>query len=180
MTPYKYSFYLLLLLFTGVCSAQEGSVCGNIASETLTIPSYRFIVVDKDGKQFENLLFKGELMTTEHKWGHSFGDWNWEQTNHFVPIAVTFDAKEGVYVSAEVPKIKVAFRKGFRRPDCLDRIEWFDFNFRLGNEEVTQKGGYGGSLHFNFENKRLDQLTLPDSSKPIKIILKNWDGTKSL
>ncbi len=159
---------------------QVYSVCGNIASETLTIPSYRFLVIDKEGKQFSNLTVVGELLVSEHKWGHNYGDWNWEQTNHITKIPVTFDASEGLYVSGELQRIKVAFRKGFRRPNCLDRIERFSFRFLQGNEEITQTKGYSGLFGFNFENRRLDQFTLPDNAKPIRITLTNWDGTKSL
>ncbi len=160
--------------------AQDLSICGNIKNETLTIPSYRFIVADKYGKQFPNLRIKGEVLITEHKWGHTYNDWNWEQIDHRTPIAVTFDANEGGYISTPLPNIKVATQKHFLKPHCLERIESFSFEFLLGDEKLTPKGGYGGLFTFSFENKKLDKLLLPDSNKVIKITLKNWDGTRAL
>jgi len=165
---------IIVLISSGLAYSQplqQYSVCGNIPSEALTIPAYKFVVKDKTGKVLENAKVTGELVSTEYKWGHSYGDWNWEQTSHKSPISMTYDEKEHAWKSAEIQKIKVPFRKGFRRPNCLDRFEHFVFNFSWQDPTDSTKAVYSESFIFHFENRRLDQFTLPDNSKPIDIVL---------
>jgi hypothetical protein len=155
---------------------QQYSVCGNIPSRALTIPSYKFVIKDKAEKVLENAKVTGELVTAEHKWGHSYGDWNWEQTLHISPIPLTYDQQEHVWISAEVPKLKVEFRKGLRRPNCLDRIERFKFDFSWRDPADASKAVYSASFIFHFENRRLDQFSLPDNSKPMDVVLVYRNG----
>lgn len=160
----------VLLLLTVSALAQKDLFCGKVRSGELSVPSYKFVVVDKEGNQIEDLRIRAEVMITEKKWGHNYGDWNWEDVDHNIPIPVSFDPKEGVYVSQAIPNVKVAFRKGRGQANCLDMVKGFYFQFTKG--EMTPTTGYQGMTGSTYD------VLVPDSTKPIKITLKNGDGTK--
>lgn len=172
---------LPILLFATVCLGQASDLCGKIPSGAITIPSYSFRVVDKNGKQFENLRVTGQLVLSERKWGNTYQDWNWEQINHITKIPIKFDSSSGLYISEEILNVPVPVRKHkwILKPKCLDKFEFLRFEFTLG-EKITPTEGYQGSFMFYFENKKLSEFTLPPSADPINIEMSNWYGTKSL
>jgi hypothetical protein len=185
-TSFFYVFVIIIALFLPGRSLGQNpynSICGNIASGQLTIPSYKFIVVDKNGHPFENLRFSGELIVTEGIWRSSWMDGYWETVYHNVPIPITYDPVAGVYVSQEMPNVTIAQRKKgsmFHKENCWDKIHRLTFTFDLGEEFGPKSSGYRATFNFNFENNpELSSVSLPVSKDPIKLTFHNWDGTKT-
>jgi len=177
MNCFRYTFLsLILLLSTFGISAQSLVECGNVQSDSLSIPSYRFIVVDKNGKQFEDLHAVGVVEMQTWVWGHSYGDWNWEDENLAVAVPVSFDRKEGVYVSKAIPKLKIR-DTGSRKYPCLDRLKRFYIGFTLGGE-FNETNGFAGGFGISLFRKPLEQITFPNPTEPLKITLKSWGGAK--
>jgi len=177
MNGHRYSFLLLILLLTlSELFGQSRLECGQVQSGSLSIPSYKFIVVDKNGKQFEKLNAVAGVELRTWVWGHSYGDWNWEDENYLVSIPITFDRTQGVYISKAIPKLWIR-DTGSREYKCLDRLRRFYVAFTLGNE-FTETKGFSGSYSFGLWNKKLDEMVFPDPGEPIKITLKSWGGAK--
>ena len=109
-------------------------------------------------------------------WRYIYGDWNWNDEKRLVMIPVTFDRKEGVYVSRAIPKLEIR-DTGSREYPCLDRLRRFYIGFTLGkefNETTGYTGGYGLDLFY----KKPDEIVFPNPLEPIKITLKSWRGAK--
>lgn len=139
------------------------SVCGRIENEQLTIPSYKFKVTDKNGITVKNLRGEGELFIEESVWTkNGFFDFDpyWKTVNHNVKIPIVYDSKEEVYISQEIPKIKVAKRKkgGVRLGKCLDKITKLEFSFYQNDCDST------GFIFF-FPNRNVDEINLPSAEK---------------
>ena len=176
MKAIRYFFPFVLLLVTVNASAQASSICGKIRSGTLTIPSYKFVVVDKNGRAFEHLNAVGFIEMDGNIWGHSYGDWNWETERRFLPVPITFDRKEAIYVLKTMTKVTIKNAGQVREP-CPDRLRRFYVGFTLGNE-FTETAGYAGGYGVNLWDKTLEEITLPDPRDSIKITLKSWGGIK--
>src|SRR5687767_10765240 len=125
--------YFLAALIIGIvamnalCQRGENSICGNIKDGQLTIPSYRFLVTDKKGQAVDNLRAGGVLNITEGIWVREGGiSGHWRDVNHDLNIPITYDSTDGLYVSREIRKVKIAHRKkgGFLGigSGCWDRV----------------------------------------------------------
>ena len=109
-------------------------------------------------------------------WGHSYGDWNWETERRVLTIPVTFDPKQGVYISKAIPALEIK-DTGTHQYPCLDRLWRFYIGFTLG-KEFNEKAGYASGFGLSLWDKKLDEIVFPDSTAPIKITLKSWGGIK--
>ena len=111
----------------------DNSVCGRIENEKLTIPAYKFRVLDKNGKNVENLRAVGSLEIDRSTWlGGVFDkDAHWETKSFSINIPIAFDSKDGLYISKEVSNIKIEKRKtdGIFNRNCLDLVKKITFNF---------------------------------------------------
>lgn len=151
----------------------ETSVCGKIENEQLSIPSYKFIVTDKNGQVVENFRAAGRLVITEGTWVGSWFDGYWIEESHNLSIPITYDSKEGVYISQEVPKVKIAQRqKGFPPKKCWDRVRQLLFLFNSDFQlKTSNKNWKVGVFNFELAYKKINELSLPDSSTIIKVVL---------
>lgn len=140
------------------------SVCGRIENEQLTIPSYKFRVVDKNGTILKNLRTEGELVIEEGIWtGNIFSDIFgmdafWKTVNHNIKIPVTYNSKEDVYVTQEVPKVNVAKRKKGGNQKCFDKITKLRFSFYQNDCDST-------GFRYFFTNRTVNTLNLPSAEK---------------
>src|SRR5438128_1122095 len=158
---------LLLPLFLIATRAQENSICGHIKSGQLTIPSYKFTVVDINGNPVKGLKAEGTLTITEGVWNGTgimlidvFRDPYWETHYHNISIPTSYDTTEEVYVSKALSSVTIARRnKGsvFHPNKCWDKAEKIDFTFR---DEASSTAFFV----FFFDNKKLAEINLPDSS----------------
>ena len=175
MRLFKYLCMLILTASTQVSAQDQNSVCGYIEDKQLTIPSYKFEVsVFHDPKVvLGNLSMVGTLEITEPIWvknGLLDMDPYWSNVYHNISIPVTYDAKQGVYISQELAKIAIAHRKkhaGWRsKPDCWDRVQKLTFDF------TTDDGKTAGFVFF-FPNRPITQISLPDNIDVIHLMIGN-------
>ncbi len=142
------------------------SVCGKIENEKLTIPSYKFKILDNNGKSVEKLQAVGTLGLSRSTWlGGVFDkDAYWETKSFSIDIPIVFDSNEGVYTSQEVSKIKIEKRKigGVFGRSCLDRVEKMTFDFYL------ERNLFNYFVYF-FPNKKINKVKLPNNQKVIVI-----------
>ncbi len=145
--------YLLLILPAAVqvLGQGENSICGYIESGRMTIPSYKFVVVDRDGHKRKNLRGKGELEITEGVWqqnGWLDVDPYYKEVNHNITIPIIYDEKEGVYATQEIPNLKITLRKKgpwFSKSKCWDKVQRLEFEF-------TDENGDHAVFLFFFKN----------------------------
>lgn len=142
-------------------------VCGQIPNGSLSLPAYRFQLLDEEGNKVAGTKAIGEVTISEYKWDHHYGDWNWEETSHLTPIPMSFDNKEQVWLSAAIPKIPVVFRKGLHRPNCWDQIQKIVFNFTSDDGNSS----HAGVLLLDIKNRKVEQLDFPSGDKPIQVVL---------
>jgi hypothetical protein len=165
---------LLVIAAPLVARPDENSICGNIESGQLTIPSYRFDVADQNGDHLPDLTGRGALVIVEGVWRGGAFSGQWEDNYHAIPIGIAYDSQHQQYVSGELPKVKIERRKKGLAPfktRCWDRVSRLTFEFgRLLQPEP--KGLRGGQFVFNFPNKTLNEIGLPDPGVPIKIVVK--------
>src|SRR5947207_983196 len=93
--------FLLTVGFVGQAKAQgDNSICGAYKTGELTIPSYRFNVVDIAGKPVTGVRGSGFLEITEGNWiKEGWIDGHWEDVSHSIEIPVEYDSQSGQFIS---------------------------------------------------------------------------------
>src|SRR5688572_27406570 len=88
----------IFLFFLFIPTAIAGQGCGKIKDRRFTLPSYRFVIVDKRGEQVPKLSGKGVVQTSHEKWtGTGFIlidvalDPVWETVQTDIPISIQYD-----------------------------------------------------------------------------------------
>jgi len=161
---------LATVTFVVYANAQgENSICGAYKSGELTIPSYRFNVVNVDGKPVPGVEGSAFLEITEGNWiKESWIDGHWEDVPHNMSIPVEYDPKTDQFVSRELAKVPIAHRKkgGFLGigSNCWDRVQSVTFDFSAPN-------GDNGFFKVFFPNERGKKSPLPDPSAVITVKL---------
>jgi hypothetical protein len=177
MNEHRTLFLALVMFITAsAVLGQSRLECGKVQSDSLSIPSYKFIVVDKNGNQFRKLRAVGVVEMRTWVWRYIYGDWNWNDENLLVTVPVTFDRKQGAYISKAITKLKIK-DTGSREYQCLDRLRRFYVGFTLGRD-FNEAEGFSGSYSLDLLNKKQEEIAFPDASEPIKITLKSWGGAK--
>jgi hypothetical protein len=108
----------LFVLFSSA-PAWAGGICGDIHGK-VQLPSYRFRAVSEQGGALPRLPVTAALLTWEGRWE---GD-HWGEIPHRIPVAVTYDATDGVYVSSAFT-FKVPTRWKGLNPACHDMLQGF-------------------------------------------------------
>lgn len=181
MKSIKCLLLITFLIWQITIRAQENNVtslCGQIENEQLSIPAYKFAVTDKNGKRIGNLQTKGILHIDEYVWTgtgilifDTIGDAYWKRVSHDIAIPVVYDSSEGVYISQEIPKVKLSHRRTHRfsrKRDCWDKVSLLSFDFSDGSLNEA-------SYYFHFPNTTIDKLLLPDAKNIINLELKEKD-----
>lgn len=169
MKVVRYSFLVLSIIICAFnATAQETSICGRIETGQLSIPSYKFVVVDEEGRSAQNFIAVGKLQVAEGVWRGTWIEGHWADKYHDINITVVFDAKTRMFISQEVPKVTIhRRRKGLfsGSAKCLDRVTRLEFSFR---DKVVSEG----SFVFHFPNKLISEVSLPDHRSPINVTVR--------
>jgi hypothetical protein len=155
---------ILIVLFAAcVASAQENPLCGKIPSGMLTIPSYRFIVVNESGQPVEHLRITASIQFETPIWRGGWIDGYADLEPRTTDLPMTFEVKDAVYLSQKVPNLKLK-DTGTERSHCFSKLKRFFLSFNADN----QIAGFGIYLW----DKRLEEVAFPDPQTPITITLR--------
>jgi hypothetical protein len=150
----------------------ENSVCGHIESGQLTVPSYRFSITGTDGRPATTLTGGGTLEIVEGVWRGSWFEGYWDQSHHDMPIPVSFDASQDLYVSDALPRVTIAHRKkGFAlfSANCWDRVTRLTFSFATAPAAPDAGPREHASFVFTVPNRKVQDVRLPDPAVVIQL-----------
>jgi len=157
----------------------ENSVCGQIQSGELTVPSYRFTLADHQGTPLADFAGEGVLEITEGLWrGGWFEGW-WDEVHHDVSIAVAYDPGLQAYVSRELRELIIVKRKKgpwWFRTDCWDRVRRLTFTFDPPEAPEPSRAYARATFVFNVPNGKLAEIGLPDPGVTIRLTVNKRTG----
>jgi hypothetical protein len=169
---------ILVVVIAGPVGAQP-SECREQAPDPLELASYRFEVVDGDGRPAPRLYAWAGVAIAQTKWIWSHFDYGWVTEWRSAPVAIDYDAASRQYTSHRVAKLRPRFVLDLLPPQrCWERFDRFWVVFRGRDErpslpwqiEKLPLDAYGYQIPV--PNSVAERRMLPDPSTPIRVVLR--------